>query len=282
LPAIYRTQIFATLLAVMATFLMPLLVAAADGPSSSVVNWGGTPVVLGAPGRQVSGRAYMGTTLSDHPRLIIVLHGDAPFGNPVYHYAFAHSLSQNLKDVVILAILRPGYSDGLGGRSDGNRGLATGDNYTKDATKQLNQAVSEAAAKWHTRETSLIGHSGGAALAILMLADRPGLASSALVVSCPCDLKAWRLHMAARQFNPVFLLPVHSLSPSDEISRLLPQTRLTFVVGDQDAVAPPWMTQNMAKLASARGLQVQVKRLPDRGHDIFNTPEVLNLAKALP
>ena len=224
----------------------------------------------------------MGTQLSDRPRLIIVLHGDAPFGKPVYQYAFARILAGRLKDVVVLAVLRPGYSDGIVAQSEGKRGLAIGDNYTEDNAKQLTQAASEAAARWHARTIELIGHSGGAAMAVLMLADQPVLASSALVVSCPCDLKAWRLHMAARKIDPLFLTPVQSLSPSDAIRLLSPQTRLTFAVGEKDTVTPPWMTQQTAKLASDRCLVVQVKRLPGRGHDILNTPEILNLAKSLP
>lgn len=275
-------MIFATLIAILATISLPLPAATAERPSPSTRSQAGAPVVLGAPGRHVSGRVYMGTPLSEHPRLIVVIHGDAPFGNPVYQYAFARALAEGLQDFVVLAVLRPGYSDGVGGQSDGPRGLAIGDNYTEDAAKQLNQAVSEAAARWHARTIALIGHSGGAAMAMLMLADRPGLASSALVVSCPCDLKAWRLHMAARQFNPLFLTPVKSLSPSDVIRQLSPKTRLYFAVGEKDAIAPPWMTQQTAKLASDRGLVVQVKRLPGRGHDILNTPELLNLAKTLP
>jgi alpha-beta hydrolase superfamily lysophospholipase len=202
--AVCRALIFLTLLLCMT---LPATASPPNNINTLAQDRRGEAVVLGVKGQRVFSRVFLSPKLGQHPRLIVVIHGDAPLANPTYQYGFARSLSNQLTNTVVLALLRPGYSDGAGGQSDGSRGLATGDNYTSDVTKQLNQAVSEAATRWQTERIILIGHSGGAAIAMLMLANQPGLASSALILSCPCDLKTWRRHMAARQLNPLFLWP---------------------------------------------------------------------------
>jgi pimeloyl-ACP methyl ester carboxylesterase len=236
---------------------------------------------FGAPGRRVSGRLFSSARVTAHPHLVVVLHGDAPGHDPVYQYDFARSLAAERDDTIVLALLRPGYRDGLGGRSDGDRGLAVGDNYTEDAARQLIDAVTEAAARLHARDTVLIGHSGGAAMALIMLADRPDLASSALIASCPCDLGAWRRHMAVRDFNPLFLLPVRSVSPLSRIGQLSPKLDLRLIVGERDAVAPPWLSRRFLQAGQARGLRVRLALAPGAGHEILESPEMLAAAKDL-
>ena len=74
--------------------------------------------------------------MSSHPVLVVVLHGDLlglrTLPPNTYHYVFADEATRRIEDVVAAAVLRPGYRDHSGERSDGEQGLATGDNYTPE------------------------------------------------------------------------------------------------------------------------------------------------------
>src|SRR5215469_18901779 len=59
----------------------------------------------------LAGRMFQRANLSAHPHLIIVLHGDAPHGPPKYQYVFAQRAATALDDAMVIALLRPGYSD---------------------------------------------------------------------------------------------------------------------------------------------------------------------------
>jgi len=109
-------------------------------------------------------KIFRSEKLLAHPRLIVVLHGDSPFGPPSYQYAFARSVAAQIENVVVAAVLRPGYSDGSGQKSDGVRGETTGDNYTPAVVDEIAGAVEELKLKFRPTETILVGHSGGAAI----------------------------------------------------------------------------------------------------------------------
>src|SRR5215510_1372443 len=60
-------------------------------------------------------QVYESARLSSHPLLIVVLHGDLlgvrAVPRTTYQYAFAQEATRNIDDVVIAALLRPGYRD---------------------------------------------------------------------------------------------------------------------------------------------------------------------------
>ncbi len=91
---------------------------------------------------------------------MIVLHGDLFNPRPSYQYAFAQALTDgfdapampdrvrarlgthpHVGDVVAAGLLRPGYTDNAGDRSDGKRGDARGDNYTAEVTDAVAATV---------------------------------------------------------------------------------------------------------------------------------------------
>src|SRR5215469_8598061 len=77
---------------------------------------------LQANGLRLKTRIYWSTKSNEHPILILVLHGDSPFGPPSYQYAFARQAAEKMEDVVVAALLRPGYRDDAGDQSEGVRG----------------------------------------------------------------------------------------------------------------------------------------------------------------
>jgi hypothetical protein len=85
---------------------------------------GGSVVVVGTSGHRLAGRVYLTGRPGLAAPLVIVLHGDAPFTNPRYQYAFASNLADLVSGTHVVALLRPGYADPFGAKSDGDRGFA--------------------------------------------------------------------------------------------------------------------------------------------------------------
>jgi poly(3-hydroxybutyrate) depolymerase len=168
---------------------------------------------LRANGLRLKINVYRSAKLSSHPILIVVLHGDSPFKPPSYQYAFARKAAMKMDDVVVAALLRPGYADDTGDRSQGERGRTTGDNYTPEVVDAVAQAIDQLKAKFHPAGTVLVGHSGGAAITGNVLGRWPSEVNAGFLVACPCDLAAWREHMRERQNARVWSEPVTSLSP---------------------------------------------------------------------
>ena len=124
----------------------------------------------------------------------MVLHGDLLglhfIPKSTYHYDFAQQATKRLDDVVIAAVLRPGYRDHTGKRSQGEIGLTTGDNYTPEVVDAIAQVIDQLKARLHPARTVLAGHSGGAAISADLLGRWPSAVDATLLISCPCDLAA--------------------------------------------------------------------------------------------
>ena len=265
--------------------LLPRLCIAATGPllvafslaalaRSPRDDDGGKTELLETPGGRLVGRTFESSSAGAHPLLIVVLHGDAPFNKPDYQYVFAkRAASQG--EVVAAAILRPGYSDPLGNTSAGERGQTTGDNYTPDRIEMIAAAIQRLKDEYHPRTTLIVGHSGGSAIAADIIALHPDLAGAALLVSCPCDVPGWRVHMKEVIPSPLWDQPVDSVSPLAVAQRIPQSDRIRLIVGEDDPITLPRFTQAYGRLLSNRGIDVQITVLPKLGHEILLQPDVL-------
>ncbi|MGB8064149.1 MAG: hypothetical protein WCF26_19830 [Candidatus Sulfotelmatobacter sp.] len=92
-------------------------------------SFAGESLWLEANGLRIKNAIYRSTKLSNHPVLIVVLHGDLlgvkAVPSSTYHYVFARDAAMKMDDVVIAALLRPGYRDDSGERSQGEQGPVT-------------------------------------------------------------------------------------------------------------------------------------------------------------
>lgn len=248
--------------------LAPLVAAASAAPAP-----GWQPLQLGG----IQGRLYGSPPpAGSRAVLVVVLHGDAPFENPSYQYAFAKRVATAMPGTIAAALLRPGYADGLGAQSKGTRGLATGDNYTPADVDAIDAAIERLKATYRPARTILVGHSGGAAIAADILARHPGTAHAAFLVGCPCDVPAWRSYMMRRQPAPVWTLPVSSLSPV-ALARDVPAgDRIELVVGQLDDVVPKRFSDEYAAALQGRGVDATVVAAPNLPHNILNEDFVLN------
>ncbi len=206
--------------------------------------------------------------------LVVVLHGDSPFGNPGYQDAFASQVAARRSSVVAAAILRPGYTDPEGRTSEGERGETTGDNYNAGNTDAMAQAVEELARRYGAKRTVLVGHSGGAAIAANILGTHPGLVDGALLVSCPCDVDRWRAHMFRKTGFEGFRGAITTLSPLALVGRISPRARVVMLVGGGDDVAPPSLSRTYRDAAVRQGKQVSLELVAGEGHDMLMNPAV--------
>lgn len=243
----------------------------AELPNSSIEE----TLWLSANGLRLKTEIYNHPTLNDHPTLIVVLHGDSPFGPPSYQYEFARRAAVQIYNAVVVAILRPGYTDDSGDKSEGTRGETTGDNYTPQVVDAVAQAIEQLKGKFHPAATVLVGHSGGAAITADLLGRWPTEVNAALLVSCPCDLTKWRKHMYEMQKTPIWLIPVQSLSPIELVNKVSPSVHVRMLVGSEDPVAPPALTEEYAEALKNHGVDVEVKIAPGLQHDILMQPVAL-------
>lgn len=239
----------------------------------------GETLWLTGNGLRLKSEIFKSHRLSDHPVLVVVLHGDSPFHNPSYQYLFASRAVNQIDGVLAAAILRPGYADDTNERSQGERGLTTGDNYTPQYVDSIADAVEQLKSRFHPSATVLVGHSGGAAITGNILGRHPSEVNAALIVSCPCVLDKWRQHMMELQKNAIWQRPVSSLSPLDLAQKVPASTRVWLIVGGKDDVAPPELTQEYAKALRDHGNDAQVTVAPELPHDILLEPVTMEKLK---
>lgn len=261
-------MLFWALAGAMSTVLAQL----APGPQTPSSTAGSTVWVTTT--QRLKTRVYESAALSEHPVLIVIAHGDSPSGPPTYQYRFAETVAAAVPDSVAAAILRPGYSDGVD-RSDGVRGETTGDNYAPEVVDAVATAITELRARYRPRQVILVGHSGGAAIMANLLGRHKAAADAALLVSCPCDLGAWRRHMQQVQGGAIWERPVRSLSPLALIDGIAAATRISLLVGSNDRVTPPALTLGYAEALRRNGLPVAVTVAPGLEHNILLEPVAL-------
>jgi predicted esterase len=238
----------------------------------------GVAVVAGVAGHRIVGRVYVNeTSVSLSAPLVIVLHGDAPFINPGYQYAVAADLAGAVPGGRVVALMRPGYADVYGSRSDGDRGFATGENYTLSVANDLAAAIQSLKQQWGAPSIILVGHSGGAAVAANIAALFPGLVQHLFLVACPCDVPAFRQHMARLQWSPMWLLPVDSLSPIQTLARMNSETKITAISGANDPIALVEYSEKYIAKARTLGIAASMIILPDKGHEILDDTAVIAL-----
>ena len=220
-------------------------------------------------------KVYESAGLSLSPTLVVVVHGDSPFRPPTYQYRFALAAAVAIPGTVVAAVLRPGYDDGEE-RSDGMRGETTGDNYTPEVLDAVATAISEIKARYRPRRVVLVGHSGGSAIVGSLIGRRVGIADAVLLVSCVCDLEAWRKHMQATKGGKIWERPVRSLSPLALTKGIPASTRVSMLVGSDDDITPPSLTDAYAAALRDRGIPVDVTVAPGLGHDILSEPVAMD------
>ena len=252
-------------LTVAVALFLSIFLHACAGPMATCANSDNTTKVTG--GKEC---LLIRTFKSDGPlvapTLVVFLHGDGSAGRPVdYHYAQAAELARSgLRNVVAVGMIRPGYNDSNGNTSTGSN-FGRRDNYTPDNVDSVAGAVATLKAFYGARQVMLVGHSGGAAISAVILGRHPRLASAAVLVSCPCTLDAKRWPQ--------------SESPHQYIQHLPQNVRVAALVGSDDTVTSPYLSESYVAALKSRGIAADFVLIPGVEHyRALSSPRVIEIA----
>lgn len=169
---------------------------------------------------------------SQTKELVIYLHGDYGIGGSSYMNTIAAHFSTPTR--MNITLIRPGYFDDEGNFSTGNSLGVTStkiagrlDNYTRENVDIIADAILNLKKHYKPKRILIIGHSGGAAIASLILNFYPELIDGALLINCPCDIKHWRPDWE------------HSLSPIEHIDKINPKVQIHVISGAEDEAVYP-------------------------------------------
>ncbi|MEO8544505.1 MAG: alpha/beta hydrolase [Betaproteobacteria bacterium] len=202
--------------------------------------------------------------------MVVWLHGDQSDGAPVVsHVQPARQAATRFaaEHVVSIALWRPGYANAQGDTSGGDR-LGSSDSYTKTNMQIVGDAIARLKAHYQPARTVLVGHSGGAATTANLLGMQPGLADAAVLVSCPCDLRAWR---AGRRGWP------NSEDPLKWADQVRPPVKVVALTGTADTNTSPKLAQTYLNVLVAHQVEARFTSIPDVPHNgALRAPEVMD------
>lgn len=212
---------------------------------------------------------------AENSDLVVFLHGDSPFSDPIYQYRIAESIGKKRNNTIAAGILRPGYRDKCGDQSAGDVGQMMGDNYSASAVEAIADVIEGLQKSYQPKRTYLIGHSGGAALSALLSARQSQLIDQTVLVACPCDLPKWRTVMRNLTGKENWERKLPGLSAIDEVSDLDDEKKIHLFVGYQDRVTPSFLSEEYAAKATELGKKVSVTVKPNADHENILRPEIL-------
>lgn len=193
-------------------------------------------------------RTYRSAQAGVSPILVVVIHGDVSSGGPAtYHFAVADRIAK-AAPVAAVALIRPGYEDGAGGVSGGSHNNRR-DHYTAANIDEMAGAIANLRARHRPGKIVLVGHSGGAATAGVILGRYPGLAQAAVLVACPCDVEYWRVGRGGAWPN--------SLSPDRFADKVPAGTRVIAVTGSRDTNTQPSLARAYVAQLVKRGIDAK-------------------------
>ena len=199
------------------------------------------------------------------PRVLVVwLHGDLSSGDPAsYHFPLAQKTAEDLSasNVLAVALVRPGYPDGSGASSTvsllhGGRS----DHYTQENIAEVGAVIEKLRAKYRPKSVIIVGHSGGAATAAVLLGMKPQLADAAVLVSCPCDLVRWRSGRSGREWG-------RSEDPTRWAEKISPSTRVIALTGSKDDNTSPSLARAYVDLLRSRGIDATFQLVAEATHN---------------
>jgi pimeloyl-ACP methyl ester carboxylesterase len=190
--------------------------------------------------------------------LLVYLHGDSSRGG-LFDRHFKHFKPFASADTVFVGMIRPGYADSKQNASTGDR-MGGGDNYTAHNVDAVANALRILKTKYGARRLVVVGYSGGAATAGVILGRHPDLIDNAVLIACPCDLdirrQAWEKNIVRR-----------SISPHEMADKVFKTAQITAITGDADANTTPEQVTGYIATLKARGVKARYLEVPQATHD---------------
>lgn len=208
--------------------------------------------------------------------MLVWLHGNVSSGGPASsHFRVAQKAADELgaDRVLSVALVRPGYPDGTGAYSSGSDNGRI-DNWTQPVVAEIGTVIDRLRNRFRPQTVILIGHSGGAAIAAVLLGMKPDLAAAAILIGCPCDMQAWR---AGRSRTPW-----RSEDPMNRVAAVPTPTRVIALTGSRDDTTRPALATTYVARLKARGIDAEFRLVADAGHiDILGSPAITAAAAEL-
>jgi pimeloyl-ACP methyl ester carboxylesterase len=209
---------------------------------------------------------------ADPTVLLIWLHGDVSDGGPAnFHFPLAQKAAEDFAadKVLSVAIVRPGYPDGSGESSTVSFSQSgRSDHYTKENIEEVGAAIEKLRFKYKPKSLIIVGHSGGAATAAVLLGMKPQLADAAVLVACPCELVSWRSGRRAWS---------RSQNPSGWIDKVSTSTKVVALTGTKDDNTSPDLAKIYVDLLKSRGVDAIFRPIVNSTHrSAFISPEVFD------
>lgn len=199
------------------------------------------------------------TTVPNKTRnLLVYLHGDSSRGG-LYDRHFKHFAPFASADTVFVGLIRPGYADAKKNASTGDK-MGGGDNYTAHNVDAVANALQTLKTKYGASRVVVVGYSGGAATAGVILGRHPELIDRAVLIACPCDLnirrQGWAKNIVRR-----------SISPHEVADKVFKTAQVTAITGDADVNTTPAQVTGYIAALKARGVKARYLEVPKATHD---------------
>lgn len=196
---------------------------------------------------------------SDKARhLLVYLHGDSSRGG-MFDRHFKYFQAFASQDTVFVGMIRPGYADSKKNVSTGDR-MGDGDNYTAHNVDAVANAIQALKTKYAARRVVVVGYSGGAATAGVILGRHPALIDNAVLIACPCDLavrrQGWAKNIVRR-----------SISPHEVADKVFKTIQVTAITGDADTNTTPAQVSGYIATLKASGVRARYLEVPKATHD---------------
>jgi poly(3-hydroxybutyrate) depolymerase len=205
--------------------------------------------------------------------LLVYLHGDSSRGG-LFDRHFRYFKPFVSQDTVFVGMIRPGYADAKKNASSGDT-MGGGDNYTAHNIDAVANALQALKTKYSARRLVVVGYSGGAATAGVILGRHPELIDNAVLIACPCDLdirrQGWANNVVRR-----------SISPHEVADKVFKTAQVTAITGDTDVNTTPAQVTGYIATLKARGVKARYMEVPKATHDagILGTKLLQNVIAA--
>jgi predicted esterase len=161
--------------------------------------------------------------------LVVYLHGDG--GRTIRPSDSLKHVERriNKKNVAHIILMRPGYYDSTRNFSTGisDRRSRRGTSYNSHNVEEIALAIKKLQNYHKPKKIILVGHSGGAAIAALILGRHPGIANGAILAACPCNVNKWVQMGGTRSGRG-------ALSPHDYVENIGPNITVIALTGTKD------------------------------------------------
>ncbi len=189
--------------------------------------------------------------------LLVYLHGDSSRGG-LFDRHFKYFKPFASQDTVFVGMIRPGYADSKKNASTGNK-MGGGDSYTAHNVDAVANALQALKTKYNARRLVVVGYSGGAATAGVILGRHPELIDNAVLIACPCDLNIRRQGWKNQTRR--------SISPHEVADSVFKTAQVTAITGDADVNTTPEQVSGYIATLKARGVKARYLEVPKATHD---------------